>query len=283
MRSFFSLSLTLSVLLGWGAAEAQAQTITTVAGDGTFGFAGDGGPATAAALNFPPGVAVDGAGNLFIADRDNQRIRRVSPQGTITTVAGGGNPADGLGDGGPATAASLANPHGVAVDGAGSIFIADTGNQRIRRAASGDLIKSPNDVYSAIRSAPADVLDLLEGPPGAAGAAGPAGPQGPQGIPGSLSLYPIRSVTAAYTADPATDAIILADATAGKVVVTLPAAAGTSGRAFTVKRTNGAGANVVVRPPGAETVDGGPREVLNTVNEFVTVVSDGAGWWVIGR
>ncbi len=105
-------------------------TISTVAGNGAFGYSGDGGPATSAELNLPNGVAVDSAGNLFIADMDNNRIRMVTPGGTISTVAGGGN--SGLGDGGPATSATLAYPNGVAVDSTGDIYVADTDNGEIR-------------------------------------------------------------------------------------------------------------------------------------------------------
>jgi len=116
-----------------------AGVITTVAGNGEFGFSGDGGLATAARLNHPSGVTLDGVGNLFIADNFNHRIRRVSPSGIISTVAG-----DGIrgfsGDGGPGTAAQLNFPLGVAVDVEGNLFIADSANQRIRKltAALGD-------------------------------------------------------------------------------------------------------------------------------------------------
>jgi uncharacterized protein (TIGR03437 family) len=103
--------------------------ITTVAGNGTCCFSGDGGPATAAQLDGPEGVAVDSAGNLYIADTFNLRIRKVSG-GVITTVAGGGT--SGLGDSGPATSASLWVAEGVALDSAGNVYLADTGNQRIR-------------------------------------------------------------------------------------------------------------------------------------------------------
>ncbi len=111
--------------------------ITTVAGNGSNGFSGDGGPATSAGLSGLYGVAVDGSGNLFIADASNQRIRRVEGgTGIITTVAGNGS--NGFsGDGGPATSASLFNPVGVAVDGSGNLFIADVSNQRIRRVDGG--------------------------------------------------------------------------------------------------------------------------------------------------
>jgi YD repeat-containing protein len=106
--------------------------ISTVAGDGTAGFGGDGGPATSAQLHDPAGVAVDSVGALYIADTDNNRIRKVTAGGTITTVAGNGT-ADFTGDGGPATAAALNYPTGVALDSAGSLYIADRDNNRIRK------------------------------------------------------------------------------------------------------------------------------------------------------
>ena len=114
-------------------------TITTVAGTGERGFGGDGGPATAAQLAPPAGVAVDGAGNLYIADRGNHRIRKVDSTGTITTVAGTGERGFG-GDGGPATAARLTFPRGVAVDSAGNLYIVDRGNHRIRKVDSAGVI-----------------------------------------------------------------------------------------------------------------------------------------------
>ena len=106
--------------------------ITTVAGNGEGGFSGDGGPAVRARLASPNGVAADGAGNLYIADRLNQRIRRVDATGTITTVAGIGW-SGYSGNGGPALEVRLRLPSGVAVDGAGNLYIADSGNHRIRR------------------------------------------------------------------------------------------------------------------------------------------------------
>jgi trimeric autotransporter adhesin len=110
-------------------------TITTVAGNGTAGFSGDGGPATSAQLVFPQSVAVDSAGNLYIADYTNHRIRKVS-NGVITTIAGNGTPGFS-GDNGPATSAQLNLPRGVAVDSAGNLYIADTNNSRIRKVSNG--------------------------------------------------------------------------------------------------------------------------------------------------
>jgi uncharacterized protein (TIGR03437 family) len=118
--------------------------ISTFAGEGTLGasgFSGDGGPAISAELNSPSGVAVDAAGNVYIADTGNGRIRKVNTAGIITTVAGKGN-GFVLGDGGPALNAQLANPSDVVVDGAGNIYIADTGNSRIRKVNAAGIISS---------------------------------------------------------------------------------------------------------------------------------------------
>ncbi|MBI4474083.1 MAG: IPT/TIG domain-containing protein, partial [Acidobacteria bacterium] len=108
--------------------------ITTVAGSGTSGFAGDGGPATAAALNAPNWIAVDANGNLYIGDSTTHRIRRVAPDGIINTIAGTGI-AGFSGDGGPAILARLSNPGAIAVDSAGSVFVVDTNNVRVRKIA----------------------------------------------------------------------------------------------------------------------------------------------------
>jgi sugar lactone lactonase YvrE len=120
--------------------------IVTVAGIGVGGFSGDGGPAVLARLNHPSGMAVDRFGNLYIADSDNNRIRRVDPTGIITTVAGTGEAGFG-GDGGPAVSARLDNPRGVVVldheaivDGDGlttALLVVDTMNHSLRRIAAG--------------------------------------------------------------------------------------------------------------------------------------------------
>jgi sugar lactone lactonase YvrE len=113
-------------------AVSTAGIITTVAGTTTGGFSGDGGAATAAKISMPSAVAFDSAGNLYIADYYNNRIRKVSTGGTISTVAGTSS-AGYNGDGIAATAATLSEPWGVAVDAAGAIYIADRYNFRIRK------------------------------------------------------------------------------------------------------------------------------------------------------
>lgn len=119
--------------------KISSGTIETIAGTGVAGFAGDGGPATSAQLNQASSLFADGSGNLYIADLVNNRIRKISTNGTITTVAGNGS-AGFSGDGGPATQASLNQPSSVAVDGAGNMFIADYGNNRVRMVASNGMI-----------------------------------------------------------------------------------------------------------------------------------------------
>src|SRR5439155_27031586 len=104
---------------------------------GTAGFSGDGGAATTARITGPYGVAVDGAGNLFIADKFNVRIRKVTPAGIISTVAGGGTG----GDGGLATVARIDEPYGVAVDRVGNLLIADR-YYRIRKVTPAGIIST---------------------------------------------------------------------------------------------------------------------------------------------
>ncbi len=115
--------------------DATTGVVTPVAGNGTAGYSGDGGPATSAQLNYPEGVAVDAAGNLYISDFGNHRIRKVS-NGVITTVAGNGKYGFS-GDNGPATGAQLHGAWGVAVDSAGNLYISDSGNHRIRKVSNG--------------------------------------------------------------------------------------------------------------------------------------------------
>jgi hypothetical protein len=119
----------------------SAGVITTVAGNGQPGYSGDGGPALSAALNGPAAVITDGVGNLYIADLANNRIRKVTPAGVVTTIAGNGQ-FGYSGDGGPAASASLANPAGLGLDAAGNVYIADTLNNRIRVVNSSQIIST---------------------------------------------------------------------------------------------------------------------------------------------
>jgi hypothetical protein len=143
-----------------------AGAITTLAGSGIQGFGGDGGPAAAALLDTPTSIAVDAGNNLYIADSHNQRVRMVNAQGVIRTVAGNGSAAY-TGDGGAATSASLFQPEAVAVDAVGNLYIADTGNYRIRKISNG-----------VIATVAGDGEQLYSGDGGAAVSAGLDTPSG---------------------------------------------------------------------------------------------------------
>ena len=112
--------------------DAFTREITTVAGTGNVGHNGDNTPAESATLSSPTSIAIASDGNIYVADTNNQRVRRIDPAGTITTYAGTGA-AGFSGDGGPATAARLYSPNGVAVDPHGNVFVADKSNRRIRK------------------------------------------------------------------------------------------------------------------------------------------------------
>jgi trimeric autotransporter adhesin len=139
-------AVALTALIGSLALPAAGDppkpgTIVTVAGTGTPGYAGDNGPAPRALLNGPSALALDAAGNLYIADAANFRVRKVSPDGTITTVAGTGTPGFS-GDGGKATEAQLNRAEYVAVDRAGNLFIVDVFNHRVRKVTPDGIIST---------------------------------------------------------------------------------------------------------------------------------------------
>ena len=124
--------------------------LVTVAGTGAPGYSGDGGPATKAQLNDPYSIALDAAGNLYVADFNNNRIRKVSG-GMITTIAGDGTPGF-RGDEGPATSAWLKGPASVGVDASGNVYVADALNQRIRVLTP--TLRSKNSASYATVTAP---------------------------------------------------------------------------------------------------------------------------------
>lgn len=133
--------------------------LTTVAGDGLRGFAGDGSDAVRARLGFPAAVAVDADGGVFVADEMNHRIRRIDPSGVIDTVAGDGS-RGGDGDGGPADRARLDAPCALAVDGAGALYIGEAGSPRVRRIDGDGVISTV--VAASARSGGSGTADAGE-------------------------------------------------------------------------------------------------------------------------
>ncbi|OGG55416.1 MAG: hypothetical protein A3F84_05950, partial [Candidatus Handelsmanbacteria bacterium RIFCSPLOWO2_12_FULL_64_10] len=128
--------------IGKAAASEAAYTISTLAGTGGAESSGDGGPATSAQMNTPNDVAVDASGNVYIAEPASNRVRKIAPDGTITTFAGGGTGQPGAGSGGPATQAVLIGPSNVAVDGSGNVLIADPGGQRVARVGADGVLRT---------------------------------------------------------------------------------------------------------------------------------------------
>ena len=134
LRLFFYSILVLGISL-----HTKAQDIATIAGSGSYGYSGDGGPATSAQLEYTWYCAKDHAGNVYFTDNANHRIRKVSVAGTISTVAGTGLPGY-TGDGGPATLAKIKSPSGIAIDNTGDIYFADDGNHCIRKIDTSGII-----------------------------------------------------------------------------------------------------------------------------------------------
>jgi sugar lactone lactonase YvrE len=119
--------------------ERRGGLLWTVAGDGISGDRGDGGPAHSARLAFPESVAVDAAGNVWVADRGNHKLRRIDRgTGVISTLAGDGRPGSS-GDGGPSSLAQLSEPMAVVLEGNGDLLVADSGNRRLRRIRDGTI------------------------------------------------------------------------------------------------------------------------------------------------
>jgi len=151
--------------------DLSTGMITTEAGNGTGGYAGDNGPATSAELNYPWGIALGGDGSVYIADLSNNRIRKVTAAGVISTVVGTGTRGYG-GDGGPATQAELNVPADALVDVAGNLYVADSGNQLVRKV-----------------SATTGVIETIAGVHGASGFSGDGGPANSATLDGPYALF----------------------------------------------------------------------------------------------
>jgi len=182
--------------------------ITTVAGNGKFGYGGDGGPATAAMLLLPSGVAVDAAGNLYIADSGNSVVRRVNTNGLITTIAGNGTLYPASGDGGPAIAAQL-NPFRITADASGNLYVTDSINDLVRKLtpkavipAAMSIVSGNNQIGSAGNAAPAPLVIKITDSTGA-------------GLPGVVINFTASSGLAALNPP---QAITLNDGTASTQV-----------------------------------------------------------------
>jgi hypothetical protein len=199
--------------------------IITVAGNGNFGYSGDGGAATSAQLYYPEAVAVDGSGNVFIADSSNHRIRVVvQSSGVIATIAGSGATGSS-GDGGPATSATLNNVYGVAVDATDDVFLADTINSRVR-----EVLPIPAPVLGAL--APTQWTANQSGYYGTITITGGAPPSGSflttTGLPPGLTASGITTTSGSPPA-------------AGSITISgTPTAAGTYSATFTVRGASGA-------------------------------------------
>jgi len=119
--------------------DIASGVITTIAGNGTAGYTGDGGPATAAELNMPYGIGVDQSGNVYIADTYNNLIRKINASGIISTICGNGT-AGNTGNGGPATAAELSEPYGLYTDSAGTVFFSEFPNSDVRKVSTDGIL-----------------------------------------------------------------------------------------------------------------------------------------------
>ena len=226
--------------------------VTTLAGAaGSYGSAD--GTASAARFNYPSGVAVDSAGNVYVADSDNQTIRKVTPGGVVTTLAGNaaivdqwGSPIGGYADG-SGTAARFCGPQGVAVDSAGNVYVADTGSFTIRKVTPGGVVTT---------------LAGLAGSPGSAdGSGGAAHFNGPHGAAAD-------SAGNVYVADTYNSTI--RKVTPGGVVTTLAGLAGTSGTndgTASASRFNG--------PSGAALDNAGNLYVGDSGNNTIRKVTPG--------
>jgi sugar lactone lactonase YvrE/Tol biopolymer transport system component len=220
---------------------APGGAVTTVAGTGTAGYNGDNIAATAAKLNSPIGVAVDAQGNLYIAEENGHRVRKVTPAGIITTVAGTGT-FGFSGDNGPAASAQVSGPTGVALDTQGNLYIVDHGNLRVRKV-------NPAGIITTV------VGTSLSGSyPGFQGDGGPA----TQAVLAPWSVA-VDAAGNLFIADPGNRAYKVFGTATALTVATPPPSAATAGSAFTVQvSVVDAGGNPVPGYQGGVTVALGP-------------------------
>ena len=244
-------------------AQTQLQyTITTFAGTGTAGFTADGGAASGAGLGGPFGVAVDGSGNVYIADQYNNRVRKVSG-GNISTVAGTGVNAFS-GDGKAATAATLSAPDGVAVDSSGNLFISDSSNYVVRKVATSGIITT--------------VAGVQTQGPGFAGDGGPA-TSGVLSHPAALALDTAANL---YIADPGNNAVRMVS-TAGVITTvvgaTPPGFTGDGGPARNARLNNPIGlaidraGNIYIGDSGNNRI----RMISSSTGNITTIAGTGVG------
>ena len=233
-----------------------AGVISTVAGDGEQGFGGDGGPAAAALLDSPVGVAVDAAGNIYIGDTHNNRVREVlASNGNIVTIAGAGA-AGFSGDGGAAASALLNMPTAVAVDSNGNVYIADTNNNRIR-VISG----------TAINTVAGNGLQAYSGDGGPAAAAGLDSPNG----------VAVDAAFNIYIGDTHNQRVRLVTFSTG-IITTL---AGTGVKGFT--GDGPAGAAALARPQGVAVDASGNVYLADSDNNRIRTISGGAVTTIAGN
>jgi large repetitive protein len=245
------------------ASGATAGIITTFAGTGDAGFSGDGGQAKLAALNGPSGVAIDGAGNVYVADTGNNRIRKITPAGIITTLAGNGVP-DFAGDTQPADGVNteLNNPYGLTIDYAGNLYIADTNNQRVRRidAATGVITTVAGN---GIPSGNGDGYGTYTGDGGPASAAGLSLPYA-VAFDGSGNMF---------IPDSANNCIRRVDASTG-IITTVAGTGGKSG----YKGDGGAATAALLDVPSGVAVDAaGNLYIADTQNSAIRKVNSLTG------
>lgn len=258
----------------------KSGTITTVAGTGTPAFSGDGGPATAASLNYPGGLVVDQSGEVFVCDDLNYRVRKFTPGGNIATVAGNGAPAF-AGDGGPALAASLNGQFGVAIDGAGNLYISDSLNQRIRKVTNAGSTTVPAFTAAGITNGASFVSGVS---PGAIATI--FGSNLSNNVQGILLAYtaplPTKLAGVSVTIDGIAAPLFAVDNVGGSEQLNVQVPFEVAGKAnISVSVNNGRGSQAVevaVQPaqPGVFTSDGVNGAILHGANNVLITSSNPA-------